>query len=65
MFLILRKSSLTENIYNITLNLISKLVEYAHELFLKLHGTIMNLGNKLIVFQITVFETVHTKIYTF
>ena len=34
-------------------------------MFFKLQGTINNLGNKLTVFQITVSETVVTKIYTF
>ena len=38
----------------------------SHELFFKLQGTIMNLGNKLTVFQITVCETAVTnKTYTF
>ena len=32
--------------------------------FLKLQGTIINLGYKLTVFKITVSETVVTKIYT-
>ena len=31
----------------------------------KLQGIVMNLGNKLNVFQITVCETAVTKIYTF
>ena len=34
-------------------------------MFFKLQGAIMNLGNKLTAFQITVCETVFTKIYTF
>ena len=65
MFLILRKSCLTENKSNITLNFISKWVEYAHYLFFKLQGTIMNLENKSTVFEITVNETVVTEIYIF
>ena len=34
-------------------------------MFFKFQGTIINLGKKLTVFQITVSETVVTKIYTF
>ena len=34
----------------------------SHELFFKLQGAIMNLGNKLTLFQITVCETAVTKI---
>ena len=37
----------------------------SHKLFFKLQGKIMNLGNKLTVFQIIVCETVVTKIYSF
>ena len=60
----MRKSFLTENKSNITLNFISKWVEYAHKLLFKLQGTKMNLGNKLSVFQMAVCDTVHkTKDY--
>ena len=35
----------------------------SHQLFFKFQGTIINLRNKLTVFQIAVCETVVTKIY--
>ena len=56
---------ITENISNRTSNFISKWVEYVSQIVFKLQGTIMNLGNKVTVFQITVCETVVTKIYVF
>ena len=59
------KIILTENISNRTLSFISKCVKYVSLIVFKLQGTIMNLENKLTVFQITVCETVVTKFYTF
>ena len=58
MFLNLRKSCLTKNISNRALSFISKWTEYVSLIFFKLQGTIMNLGNKLTVFQIAVYEKI-------
>ena len=53
-----KNTCLIGNIPNRTLKFISKWVEYVSLIFSKLQGTIMNLENKLTVFQITVCETV-------
>ena len=49
---------------NITLNFISNELNMLTNCFFKLQGIIMNLGNKLTVFQRTVCEIILTKIYT-